>query len=33
MEEDYMFSMAQASEDPILGDGEVEIDDDEVYGE
>jgi hypothetical protein len=33
MEEDYMLFMAQASEDPILDDGEVEIDDDEVYGE
>ena len=33
MEEDYMLFMAQATEDPILDDVEVEIDDDEVYGE
>jgi hypothetical protein len=33
LEEDYMMFMAQASEDPIPDDGEVEIDDDEVYGE
>ena len=33
MEEDYMLFMAQATKDPILDDGKVEIDDDEIYGE
>jgi hypothetical protein len=31
--EDYVLFMAQATEDPILNDDEVEIDDNEVYGE
>ena len=33
MEDDYMLFMAQATEDPILNNGKVEINDDEVYGE
>ena len=33
MEEEYILFIAQATEDPILDDGKVEIDDDEIYGE
>jgi hypothetical protein len=33
MEEDYMLFITQDMEDPILDDGKVKIDDDEVYEE